>query len=46
MIGEIIARYSQEEKPRYQIKKQILGKGETLFFVEKNLVKKEGPGFK
>ncbi len=39
MIGEIIARYSQEEKPRYQIKKQILGKGETLFFVEKKFSK-------
>ena len=39
MIGEIMARYSQEEKTRYQIKKQILGKGETLFFVEKKFSK-------
>ncbi len=39
MVGEIIARYSQEEKTRYQIKKQILGKGETFFFVEKKFSK-------
>ncbi len=39
MIGEIMARYSQEEKTRYQIKKQILEKDESLIFVEKKFSK-------
>jgi hypothetical protein len=39
MSGEIMAGYSQGEKARYQVKKQILGKGETLFFVEKKFSK-------
>lgn len=37
MIGEIMARYNQEEKPRYQIKTQIMGEGESIFFVDKKL---------
>jgi len=39
MTGEIMARYSQDEKNRYQIKKQILGKEESLIFVEKRFSK-------
>jgi hypothetical protein len=38
-IGKIMAGYSQEEKPRYQIKKQILGGDESFFFVEQNISK-------
>lgn len=41
MIGEIIARYSQEEKIRYQIKKQILGEDESVIFVDKKFDKEE-----
>ena len=39
MTGEIMARYSQDEKDRYQIKEQILGQGESLIFVEKRFDK-------
>ena len=39
MTGEIMARYSQDEKDRYQIKEQILGQGESLIFVEKRFGK-------
>ncbi len=39
MIGEIIARYSQEEKIRYPIKKQLLGEDESVIFVDKKLDK-------
>jgi len=39
MIGELIAGYSKEEKPRYQIRKQILGGEESGFFVEQKMGK-------
>ena len=39
MIGEIMAGYSQEEKTRYQVKKQILGKDESLILVNKRFSK-------
>jgi len=45
MIGEIMARYSQEEKGRYFIKKQIVGKDESVFFVDQKFPKGK-PGFK
>ena len=37
MIGELIAGYSQEEKPRYQVRKPILGREESVFFVEQKI---------
>ena len=39
VIGELIAGYSQEEKIRYQVKKQILGKEESLILVNKKFSK-------
>jgi len=39
-IGEIMAVYSQEEKSRYEVKKQILGKEESLVLVNKKFSKK------
>lgn len=38
-IGEIMAGYSQEEKSRYQVKKQILGKEESVILVNKKFSK-------
>ena len=38
-IGEIMAGYSQEGKTRYQVKKQILGKDESLILVNKRFSK-------
>ena len=34
MIGEMMAGYSQEEKPRYQIMKRVLEREESGFFVD------------
>ena len=42
MIGELMARYCQEEWTRYEVKKQILGKGESLIFVDKKFSKEAG----
>ncbi len=39
MVGEIMVRYSQEEKIRYRIKKQVLGKDESVIFADKKLDK-------
>jgi hypothetical protein len=39
MIGEIMARYSQEEKTQYQVKKQIMEKDESVIFVNKKFSK-------
>lgn len=39
MIGEIMARYSQDEKPTYSIKKQIWGGPEFTFSVGKKIQK-------
>ncbi len=39
LIGELMARYSQEEKPRYQVRKQILGREESVFSVEQKISK-------
>ncbi len=39
MIGEMMAKYSQEERTQYQIKKQIMGKDESLIFVNKKFSK-------
>ncbi len=44
MIGELMARYCQEENPRYQIKKQILEKEESFFFVNRKSAKKKAAG--
>ena len=45
MIGAMIAGYSQEEKARYQIKKQILGGDESLFFVDQKINKETSARF-
>jgi hypothetical protein len=45
MIGEIMARYRQEQKGRYFVKKQIVGKGESLIFVYRKLSEEEAAGF-
>jgi len=39
MIGAMIAGYSREEKPRYQIRKQTPGRDESLFFVDQKISK-------
>jgi hypothetical protein len=39
-IGEIMAGNSQEEKPGYQLKKQIPGKDESIILVNKKFGKK------
>jgi len=43
-IGKIMAGYSQEEKPRYQVKKQVLGESESLFFVDQRINKETSAG--
>ena len=43
-IGKIMAGYSREEKPRYQIQKQILGRDESLFFVDQKINKETSAG--
>ena len=42
MIGELIARYCQDEKTRYEVKKQIPEKGESLILVNKKFSKEAG----
>ena len=46
MIGELMARYCQEEKPRYQIQKQILGKRDRSSWWTENPLRKERPVYK
>ncbi len=41
MIGEMMARYSQEEKNRFHIKRQIQGRDESVIFVEQKFDKEK-----
>lgn len=43
-IGKIMAGYSQEEKPRYQIRKQVMGGEGSLFGVGKKIPRETSAG--
>ena len=45
-IGGIMAGYSQEKKTRYQVQKQIVGRGESVISVNRRFSKEEAAAFR